>query len=821
MTKTFDDKQNREQMRPVPAGLAVALVSAGVLTYEIVLTRIFSVMLSYHYVFAVVSFALLGLGVGGMLRQTWSRWFPNLNFAHQTALLALVIALAVLGIVGLPIYDSEVLANFGFWIYLLLATLPFFFAGLILSGLFQALARYSSWLYGADLLGATGGALAVAPLLNAFGGVQAALLTAVPALAGAYLLWLAQPNRAARNLRALLSLTAGVLLLGLLGKTADVPIARDLNKDLYRALANPLDRAEIVESRWSAFGRTDLVRSTLTPNEMTIFVDGAAGSVMFNLDSLLANPTARAHLQLHYGAFFPFYFLKEHEKDNALIIGAGGGRDVVVALLGGVKRITAVEVNPDVVQLVRDYAWFNGGIYSDLPEVEVVVAEGRNFVRNADTKYDLIMLAIPITKSSRSIEGYALTENYLFTVESLRDYLDHLTPEGRIVIVAHDRLEIYRLVSVTLAAFAGRGVSQDQTMKHLYTVASEMMPTIVIKKQPLDSLEARERHALLHRIGRDQGSFYVPYVRQVVLRPGEPGGLDLEWRMFDQILVDISTGKLTLEQLKTAAVLDIGPVTDDRPFFYKFQPGLPPPFDVFALLILLVGGLVVGLVLLPASAAQASVFRSGFLAQLRLHAPLRRFLLLFLLLGLAFMLVEVALFQKLTLYLGQPVFTLTVLLFSLLLGGGLGSLASSRVRTRLAPAMAGAAFLVAVLTAAFTLSLKEFFQLGLEPRWTATLMLLPLGMAMGMPFPLALRLMKESGFGESVHFMWGVNGVASVLGSALTMIVGMLVGFSWALWLGALFYVGIATVGIWLAGRPAVNVFNKNRASQPNLERSM
>ncbi|MFQ5706001.1 MAG: hypothetical protein ACE5HO_01045 [bacterium] len=781
--------------------LSTALISYSVLAFEIVLTRIFSVMLSYHYVFAVISFALLGLGVGGMLLKRWSGWLPRTGYHTNAALFALLVAVSVISIIKLPIYDSDVLVDLSFWFYILIATLPFLFAGLTLAAIFQEFAEYSSLLYGADLLGATLGALSVMPLLNGFGGVNAALVTAVVAALAAVTLALSRARSLSISFTSFAGLAVGVVALGIFGLKGEVPIAKDLNKDMYRALANPLDRAEIVESRWSAFGRTDLVRSALDPNDMTIFVDGAAGTVMYNLDSLVNNPDQKAHLMMHYGGYFPFFFLKEREKDSALIIGAGAGRDVVVALLGEVKSITAVEVNPELVQMVKDYEKFNGGIYTTKPNVQVAVAEGRHYIRSTHAKYDLIMLAIPVTKSSRSVEGYALTENYLFTVESIGDYLDHLTPEGRIVIVAHDDPEIYRLIGLALTAFVQRGVSQPEAMKHIYTIAADRMPAIVIKKQPFEREEITERHAALHRLRFDTGSFFVPYERQVVLPPNQEIGLDFEWRMFDQILVDISTGKLTLEQLLQGVILDIGPVTDDSPFFYKFEPGLPKPFGIFSILIVLAVGLVAGLVLIPKAQNDSELRPRYFTNKLATHPQLKTFLLIFFCLGISFMLVEIALFQKLTLFVGQPVLALTVLLFSILLGSGLGSLVSSLFHKKVGHVITIAALFVSILTFIYAFTLDDFFNMGIEAKVTAALLLIPLGFVMGFPFPLSLRLMKIHGFGELVHWMWGVNGVASVLGSALTMIIGILMGFSYALYVGAVLYAGVAGLGMIL-GRP-------------------
>jgi len=751
-------------------------------------------MLSYHFVFAVVSFSLLGLGVGGMSLRLWQRLSPRAEIGNAAALFALLISVSVFAIINLPIYENSFFVDYRLWIYIALATLPFFFAGLAFAAIFQKFAGKSSVLYGLDLIGATLGALAAVLLLNSFGGVKAAFIVATAAAFGAIIIGLAE------NIKSLFNYigVAAILLLFILFanlSSPKVPVAMDFNKDMYRMLKNPGERAKIVETKWSAFGRTDLLHSSATPNEMIFFVDGAAGTVMYNLDSLLSNKQEQMHLRNHFGLFFPFYSLQDDEKDNALIIGAGGGRDVVVALLGGVKQITAVEVNPDLVELVKKYEEFNGGIYTRIPNVKVVVQEGRNYLRTVHDKYDLIMLSIPITKSSRSMEGFALTENFLFTVEAIRDYLDHLTPEGRIVIVAHNSAEIYRLISLALTAFEQKNISQPEAMKHIYTIGSGMMPTIVIKNQPFDSLATNARHLISHRLGFDKGNLFFPYVPQLTIRPSERLGINSEWRMFDQILMYISEGKLTLDQLVRTASLDLAPTTDDSPFFYKLELGLPKPFGLFSGFVLLVFILLA----VPLAVSKGRQTRVGILQPFVRFPQMKIFLLLFFTMGTGFMMTEIALFQKLTLYIGQPVFTLTVLLTSLLLGTGIGSLTSSLIKNRLTTVLAMAALLTATVLLVYSIFLSDIFSaIGASPKMAAAIMLFPLGLLLGYPFPLSIRLMKQYQLEKYAGWMWGVNGIASVTGSILAMIIGIRAGFTYALLAGAFLYAGIGVLSFIL-----------------------
>jgi hypothetical protein len=159
------------------------------------------------------------------------------------------------------------------------------------------------------------------------------------------------------------------------------------------------------------------------------------------------------------------------------------------------------------------------------------------------------------------------------------------------------------------------------------------------------------------------------------------------------------------------------------------------------------------------------------------------------------------------LFIGQPVWALTVLLFSLLLGTGLGSLTSALMKKNLGKMVAMASGISFIIAFLYALSIADLFGLGFDPKITATLLLLPLGFFMGFPFPLSIRLMKEYGLGDSVYLMWGLNGVASVLGSTLTMIIGILLGFSYAIYLGAVLYAGVGGLAILLNRYEAVAEF--------------
>jgi hypothetical protein len=330
-------------------------------------------------------------------------------------------------------------------LYCAILVLPFFVAGIFLAYVFRMFPNLSPKIYAADLIGGALGSLGVIYFLNTLGGISTAFLLGAFASTAAFLL-IAEGIR--RNKKIVVLIFTNFILLSILFGSSvtgyyqpTLAIGRNPEKEIHDALSK--FNGEIVETKWSAFGRTDLIAFSNFPNHMDIYIDGTAGSPMFKYSGNARKPgNTASRLKTSFPGYFPFLFLKEEEKNTALIIGPGGGRDILLALMGGVREIITVEVNKDIVDLVHRYSWYNGNIYTGLKNVKTIVGEGRNFIKRQKDKYDIIMLSLPVTNSSRSLEGYALTENFLFTTESIGDYLDHLTDEGRLLVVGHNDFEV-------------------------------------------------------------------------------------------------------------------------------------------------------------------------------------------------------------------------------------------------------------------------------------------------------------------------------------------------------------------------------------------
>jgi len=337
----------------------VFLTSFGLLAFEITLARLLSVLLLYHFVFAVVSLALLGLGVGGIFVHFFRPRIPSgdgrfASLALFASLVSLAIPVSVILMVQVG-YLNSAANNILFYCFLLF--IPFFLTGVLLSEVFRMFPRVSARIYGADLVGAAIGSLGVILLLDALGGINTSFLLGLVVAVAALLFTMKVPRG---NIRRVMISTASFLIVAALlvtnltlGYFSDMPIAgASPDKEIHRALSEPGSPARIIETRWSAFGRTDLVEFSNRPQLMNIYIDGTAGTPMYQFSGNLDNPGAIIErLKTSFTGYFPFLFLEEKEKDNALIIGPGGGRDVLLALMGGVDQITAVEVNKDLVRM--------------------------------------------------------------------------------------------------------------------------------------------------------------------------------------------------------------------------------------------------------------------------------------------------------------------------------------------------------------------------------------------------------------------------------------------------------------------------------------
>ncbi len=762
--------------------LSTLVMSFATLTFELSLTRIFSVMFSYHYAFFAVSMAFAGLGLGGTLaRSLFSNENPKqkvlANLAVISSLLSLLISFASTIIVSASSLDLTATSVLFFF--------PFLLTGVFLATAYRVSTTRSNVLYCADIVGASLGSLAILFFLGGFGPIITVLFVSIILSITSVFLALASGKKMVFVTVIVLFLLTISMQSSLLHPGGDVPIGADQGKELYEMLRNPSLGAKIVESRWSAFGRTDLVELRSDPNSKVIFIDGGSGTTMYRFNGSFADSSGEFDGLRFSTAAFPLHFTGR-ANILILIIGPGGGLDVLIAMMFNFSHVYAVEVNHDAVDIVREYSNFNGGIYTNYSNVHVYVDEGRSFLRRSQMKYDAIMLNIPITETIQGISGYSMAENYLFTTESFSDYLDHLESDGYLVIVTHDLPEIDKLTTTALRSLQSGGRPLREIMHQIVIIGMHHYhsPTFILKKSAFSEGEIDEIYRKSSELGL--WPIYFPHISS---------------EYFDQLLMKLANEELTLDMLishlREEHGYDAGPPTDDSPFFFKFQEGLPPTLShllrastafavVVAVLYLILWRrrhVLASKKALHFSAGKGSIFMPYYFASL----------------GLGFMLIEVPLIQKFMLFLGPPTVAISATLFSLLLSMGLGSFFSKNWKEP-TDIVVKVSLVIGILIVLYVSVLPTIFSafLGfdLNTRILVSFALVsPLGFLMGMPFPTGIRIMERESKVGDITWMWAMNGLYSLLGSVLAVAIAMLSGFSAALLLGGMLYLLIFLMG--------------------------
>jgi hypothetical protein len=783
----------------LPRGSAYAgilLCSVAILMQEILLTRIFSLTIWYHFAYLTISTALLGFGAAGSLlvaKPSLLARDPGMLAARAAAGagVSLLVALWLLG--PRPIDPGALLhaplaTSIGLLGYYAVVAVPFFFGGLAVATPLSAHPRRANRLYAADLLGAgLGCAAAVAALTWGDGEGAAAICAGIFLLAAA-------SYAGAGGARAGFAL-AGVALFAaspLADRALEFrPVAskalgaalRQPGIEVLHSQWSPINRVDLYRipdqriSWWAAFGQSPTFRGT-PPRIMSIQYDGHNGSDA----QQVSGPDALAMLDSHL-LRTPYLLL---ERPAVLVIGVGGGIDVQNALRRDARRVVGVDLQPITVKLHETLLADWTGLPRH-PQLELVASEGRHYVHSHDEVFDLVQITAVDTFSAQSTGAYVLAESYLYTVEAFEAYLSRLSEDGVLCIVLGDpvfddpRLPpplAARLAMIGDQALRNGGVARPA--EHLLMLSHERavddlptpegyMQALLVKKRPF----AAEQIAALRRFADEMGF-------EVRLAPD--AGRDPAL----QRLVHAAPDERPVALASQPFV--VTPSTDDRPFFFNVLPWTSlvtgerihwmfpgSATGQLMLILMLVQSLLVGsaLILLP-------LLRTGVGS---LGAARRfGFFLYFLSLGLGFMLVEISFVQKYVLILGYPTYSLSVTILSLLVFAALGAALCQRgwgaPKRFLRALLAVTAGFVALEVALLPWLREAALGLSLPARIALTVaMQLPLGIALGMYFPTGLELLRRSE-PQLVPWAWAINGIASVVATVLAVILGMQIGFS-------------------------------------------
>ena len=765
----------------------IFILSTSILMLQVTYTRIFSISLWYHFIWMIVSISLLGYGASG----TFLSIFKNIDVYNIDFLLTLTSAFFSVSVLFSYIlsnyipFDPYTLAWNSYQLlyiiaYYVLLTIPFFLGGLTLALAIKKSGNFINKVYFSSLFGSAIGAVVVLPLFSFFTGTGVIIFVSV--ISGLASLSFSLNN----NKQHLNKLVGWLILLFIFLPFSGVviPIRISPYKNLNLALKYP--NSSIVETKWNSFSRVDVVNSgfiryapglslqydDLLPEQIGVIIDGDEINAITNYDG---NPKSLIFTK-YLPTALPYQLIK---NPKVLIIDAGGGLSVLTALFHNSSLIDAVEENSIVLDLVtKKYVSFSGSIYQN-DKVRTTISDGRSYIQSSKDNFDIIELTMTGDTLPSSTGIYALSENYLYTVESFKSSIMHLSEKG-ILSVSRWLLppprEDVRIVSLAIAALESLGIENPE--KHIAVIRSWATINLVVGKSELDGDEIKSIKLFCKENGFD-----------VVYYPGITASDVNHFNKFPKPFYY----NIVINQLNTSNrvsfynsyLYNIKPCNDERPFFFNFFKW-DRIAETFKSLDnkwqpLIEGGLLVPIVLLQAT----------LLTIILVLLPLYRFnyinynkgsilLLYFFLIGIGYMFIEMTAIQRFILVLGNSIYSISIVIFSLLLSSGLGSYFSER----LAAGDWSHKFIITLLSLLLiiygfaSIQIHYLLSLPFNERLLITLILVtPIGFLMGMQFPLGIKLLSKVN-NDLITWAWAVNGCASVLGSIAPIIIALNIGFS-------------------------------------------
>jgi spermidine synthase len=804
--------------------LALAVISAAILAYEVLLVRLFAIVQWHHFAFMAISIALLGFGASGTWLAIWQHWVGSRFtpiFAVSAALFALSAPASFLAAQALPFNALAVVWDPGQLLYLLamylLLVVPFFCGATCVGLAFVCYGNEVGRIYAFNLIGSAAGALGIVAVLFVLPPTDTLRLIAAMGFIAAALVALN------RKLVFWPALSAGAIILALtvwavvpdgwfalrISDYKGLPGAlKVLGTKVVSERSGPLSLLSIVESPSVPFRYVpglSLNSPAAAPDQLGVFVDGGSMTAITRFDG-----RRQGLIYLDYTTDALAYHLVE--QPSVLVLGAGGGSSVLQALYHRATRVDVVELDPNMVRLVGDdYAEYAGNIYSQ-PEIRVHVAEARGFVTASKHKWDLVQLPLLDAFGAAAAGVHGLSESYIYTVEAFEHYLRRLRPGGWLSITRWLKLpprDTLKLFATALETLRRMGIETPE--QRLVLLRGLNTTTLLVKNDVVTETEIAKAKAF-----SKERSFDLCYY------PGISADEANRFNVLEEPYFFVgATALIGAERDAFIAryKFDITPATDERPYFFDFFKWRTLP-ELIAIRraggagLLELGNVILVATLIQAMALSAVLIMAPLWARRRVLAKspeIWRVAAYFLALGLAFLFVEIAFIQKFILFLGHPLYAVAVVLTGFLLFAGVGSGASSWFAERVdgwhrtnpgrgaqLSAIQLSIIGIIVVSLLYVSILSRVFDSLLSLTDIAKIvvslgLIAPLAFFMGMPFPLGLSRVW-SGARALVPWAWGVNGCASVLSAILATLLAMTLGFSTVVLAASLLYAGAAAV---------------------------
>ncbi|MDY6987342.1 MAG: hypothetical protein SWQ30_04725 [Thermodesulfobacteriota bacterium] len=789
--------------------MGLFMVALATLMHEILLTRIFSVTMWYHFAFMAISIAMFGMTVGAILVYIFPNYFSleqtKYHMALSSLLLAVSILVSFLTHLCIPFPPALSLGSvYSIALSYGVLSVPFVFSGICVC---LALTRFPAQigsLYAADLAGAAAGCIGVIWALEFTDGPTAVFVASLFSSLGA-LFFTAKPHF--NKLRQLVVVCT--LLIAAFVGVHTVLVHNQFPLLRLMWVKNHFEYRPLYE-QWNSFSR---VRVSGNPDRLE---DPFGWGISPTYQS--GQKVRQLHMNIDASAYTPITAFDGNVRDldflkyditnfvhylrpesSIWIIGSGGGRDVLSALAFDQRAVKGIEINENVIRAVNEEFGAFSGHLDHNPKVTFVSDEARSYIARQEEQPDIIQISLIDTWAATASGAYVLTESALYTVDAWKIFLEHLAPRGILTVSRwyhrHRPVEVLRLTSLACASLKQMGVNNPQNhiivLRHIPEGEKGSAPdgigTILVSRQPYSQRDLETAEDTAERM-----QFDLVFTSRHSRDPS-----------FSAIVSGDNPQAFT-----SSFPINIAAPTDDRPFFFHmlrlqdiFNRDLWVPgndsFNMDAIFIL--GILLFITIALTLSCIIFPLFLTTNRATLKAASSL---LVFFSCIGFAFMLVEISQLQALIIFLGHPTYALSVVLFTLLLSGGLGSLSTQRISQSRPKAseMVRLSFLLCALATIGLLTpyATHTFQGAATPlRILISLALLfPMGFFMGMPFPLGMTA-ASARCSALTPWLWGINGAVSVCASVVAVAIGLSFGISVSFWAGFSCYV--VAVGAFLS----------------------
>ena len=793
--------------------LGLFLVTLATLAYQILLTRIFSVTIWYHFAFLAISIAMLGMTVGAIAVYLMPAVFANDKVDRQLAKSAFGFGLSIIAslLIHLTIpvrTDGSPGSILSLVFTCIVIAVPFTASGVCVALALTKFPRQISSLYATDLAGASLGCILLIALLRITDGPTAVFAVALFALLGALCFASAVDSRALHASIAVAAIATSLFVIGhgvlVYRQQAIVRVVWAVSPRGPVPVPRPLYEHWNTHSRIRVYGDAEKKRrpfgwsmsSTLNPklktSELFLEIDSGALTVLTRFDGSI-EPLS----YLRYDLTNLAHYLRSDA--DVLVVGAGGGRDILSSLVFEQASVLGLEVNAAILDVSHGRFGDFTGHLDQHPKTRFVHDEARSYIARSQDRFDILQISLIDSFAATAAGAFVLTENSLYTVEAWKSFLEHLKPGGILTVTryyfAKNPGAAYRMTSLAVAALEQLGEASPRDHIALVRLpfsqkGQPTMGTILVSRDPFSTSDLER----LKRVTTDLRF-------SLVLTPDFAA---------DDVFAAIAEGG-DLTELYESLPLDVSPSTDDRPFFFHmlrlrdvFNPELRDDqgmanFNIRAVIIL-------GILLLTVSALTLLFIIVPLVLRSRLSSSKEVFpwFLVFAGIGAGFMMIEISQMERLVVFLGHPIYALSVVLFTLLLSSGLGSFATRRIEDE--DLQRAASLRLALLLAALALfgfatpSITEHLQSASNAvRIGASIgVLAPIGFMMGMPFPMGIRAASSAPTAQDLTpWLWGMNGAASVLASVLAIVIAMNAGISASFWTGFSCYVVAVGGMLW------------------------